>query len=563
MSSVINPLLASPPRRSWSSQAWCGRHRASVPGPTSSAAGHPPPVGSSRPPAASAATSPREYSASPRPVSRPPSLISAVGDDLAGRALIGAWTDLGASPDASESALAASSVDHAAVLDGEGEVAASVADTATAERDIDLELDREPRAPNRPTPPPWCSTETVPRRRWPPRPPPPGATTLVLRDARDPPSASRRGPSVWFEPVSVAKSTRAGEAGILSRVDFVSPNVAELRAMAADVRARENGDAGDGDARDDRDAVRDATETATSARPTAGSHDGPHASAREAAKATARDAETLLRAGVGRVGRSPSARSASSCASETRTASPCARHTHLPALPAKVRSAIGAGTRSWRDASPRYRPVGRWRRRWPSAAAARRAVESDENAGDDPGGKDGDGRAGSGREGGDAKGERGDGDGGRSRVVSVGGSRARRDDEGVRFWGTDATPRASRGGAPRGFFGRGGDPSAGHACEFGGEGWAGGASGAAKRVGSESEGRRPRIAVSFARAQIARGPRGGRTCRTAIVFHSEDTLPSFGRAVALAMYSLCAASFASAAAFSAASLSRAGTTSAP
>ena len=49
---------------------------------------------------------------------------------------------------------------------------------------------------------------------------------------------------------------------------------------------------------------------------------------------------------------------------------------------------------------------------------------------------------------------------------------------------------------------------------------------------------------------------GGRTCRTAHVFHSGDTLPSFGRAVALAMYSLCAASFASAAAFSAASRSR-------
>ena len=120
-------------------------------------------------------------------------------------------------------------------------------------------------------------------------------------DARDSPSASRRGPSVWFEPVSVAKSTRAGEAGILSRVDFVSPNVAELRAMAADVRARENGDASETATRATTATLRDATETATSARPTAGSHDGPYASAWEAAKATARDAETLLRAGVGRV----------------------------------------------------------------------------------------------------------------------------------------------------------------------------------------------------------------------------------------------------------------------
>ena len=59
------------PARSWSSGAWSWTSPRVRPRANPSAAGHPPPVGSSRPPAASAATSPREYSASPRPVSRP------------------------------------------------------------------------------------------------------------------------------------------------------------------------------------------------------------------------------------------------------------------------------------------------------------------------------------------------------------------------------------------------------------------------------------------------------------------------------------------------------------
>ena len=144
-------------------------------------------------------------------------MISAVGDDLAGRALIGAWTDLGASPDAIRVRVDAATPVVAAVLDGEGEVAASVADTVTAERDID---------------PSWitnharrianaaavvldgnCSPEALATATAAAKDDDAGAS-----DARDFPSASRRRPLVWFEPVSVAKSTRAGEAGILSRV---------------------------------------------------------------------------------------------------------------------------------------------------------------------------------------------------------------------------------------------------------------------------------------------------------------------------------------------------------
>ena len=303
-----------------------------------------------------------------------PLLISAVGDDLAGRALIGAWTDLGASPDAIRVRVDAATPVVAAVLDGEGEVAASVADTVTAERDID---------------PSWitnharrianaaavvldgnCSPEALATATAAAKDDDAGAS-----DARDFPSASRRRPLVWFEPVSVAKSTRAGEAGILSRVDFVSPNVAELRAMAADVRARENGDVSETATR--APSGRDA---ATSARPTAGSYDGPYASAWAAAKATARDAETLLRAGVGRVVLTLGSLGVLVC--ERNPDGVGARHTHLPALPAKVRSAIGAGDAlvagcvaalSAGRAVEEAVAIG--------VAAARRAVESDENVG--------------------------------------------------------------------------------------------------------------------------------------------------------------------------------------
>ena len=292
------------------------------------------------------------------PGAAPPLLISAVGDDLAGRALVGAWTDLGGSPDAIRVVADAATPVVAAVLDGDGEVAASVADTVTAERDID---------------PSWIASHA---RRI-------ANAAAVVLDGNCSPAALaaaaaaatedgaggtdgvRRKPLVWFEPVSVAKSTRAGEAGILSRVDFVSPNVAELRAMAADVRARER-------ARETPSAAADAS---VSSAP-----DGEYASAWAAANATARDAETLLRAGVGRVVLTLGSLGVLVC--ERNPDGDGARRLHLPALPAKVRSVVGAGDalvagcvaalsagRSAEEAVA----IG--------VAAARRAVESDENVG--------------------------------------------------------------------------------------------------------------------------------------------------------------------------------------
>lgn len=301
------------------------------------------------------------------PGAAPPLLISAVGDDLAGRALVGAWTDLGGSSDAIRVVVGATTPVVAAVLDGDGEVAASVADTVTAERDID---------------PSWIASHA---RRI-------ANAAAVVLDGNCSPAALaaaaaaatenraggtdgiRRTPLVWFEPVSVAKSTRAGEAGILSRVDFVSPNVAELRAMAADVRARERA----------RELA--ATPSAAAAAASVSSPpDGEYASAWAAANATARDAETLLRAGVGRVVLTLGSLGVLVC--ERNPDGDGARRLHLPALPATVRSVVGAGDalvagcvaalsagRSAEEAVA----IG--------VAAARRAVESDENVGAGGGG---------------------------------------------------------------------------------------------------------------------------------------------------------------------------------
>jgi hypothetical protein len=38
---------------------------------------------------------------------------------------------------------------------------------------------------------------------------------------------------VWFEPTSVVKSLLPSQAGVISHLSYVSPNVEELNAMAA------------------------------------------------------------------------------------------------------------------------------------------------------------------------------------------------------------------------------------------------------------------------------------------------------------------------------------------
>ena len=158
-----------------------------------------------------------------------PLLISAVGDDVAGRALIDAWRALGGDTRGVRVCTGASTPVVATVLDHDGEVAASVADTLTAETGLDAS---------------WIAKHADSIGR---------ATVLVLDgncaestinaavDAAErvvgPWANGEQKPLVWFEPVSVAKSIRATE--VLAKLDFTSPNAGECRAMANAVRARQ------------------------------------------------------------------------------------------------------------------------------------------------------------------------------------------------------------------------------------------------------------------------------------------------------------------------------------
>ena len=158
-----------------------------------------------------------------------PLLISAVGDDVAGRALIDAWRALGGDTRGVRVCTGASTPVVATVLDHDGEVAASVADTLTAEKGLDAS---------------WIAKHADSIGR---------ATVLVLDGncaestiAAAVDAAERvvgawangeQKPLVWFEPVSVAKSIRATE--VLAKLDFTSPNAGECRAMANAVRARQ------------------------------------------------------------------------------------------------------------------------------------------------------------------------------------------------------------------------------------------------------------------------------------------------------------------------------------
>ena len=159
-----------------------------------------------------------------------PLLISAVGDDVAGRALIDAWR--------------ASGRGHARRARVHRRV------HARSSRRSSTTTARLPR-PSRIRKPPrrvwtrsWIAKHADSIGR---------ATVLVLDgncaestiaaavDAAErvvgPWANGEQKPLVWFEPVSVAKSIRATE--VLAKLDFTSPNAGECRAMANAVRARQ------------------------------------------------------------------------------------------------------------------------------------------------------------------------------------------------------------------------------------------------------------------------------------------------------------------------------------
>ena len=157
-----------------------------------------------------------------------PMLISAVGDDVAGRALIDAWRALGGDTRGVRVCTGASTPVVATVLDHDGEVAASVADTLTAETGLDADwIAKHADAVGRATVLVLdgnCAESTI------------AAAVDSAERVVGPWANGEQKPLVWFEPVSVAKSIRATE--VLAKLDFTSPNAGECRAMANAVRAR-------------------------------------------------------------------------------------------------------------------------------------------------------------------------------------------------------------------------------------------------------------------------------------------------------------------------------------
>ena len=272
------------------------------------------------------------FRASP-PGAPPPFLLSAVGDDLAGGALLEAWRKLGRVSAAGVRVRAgATTPTVAAVLDAGGEVAAAVADCDTVEASLDA---------------PWIqahaariATARVVVLDGNCAPSALAAAVAAARAPNDSSSSPRReekrpSPLVWFEPVSVAKAARVIEAGVAREVDVVSPNLAELRAMARAAR------------RTSGRKKRAETENFPSPEPP------PAAAAADVVALARDDVDALLDAGIGNVVLTLGALGVALCRREGdergKRASGSERApfacTHVPALPpnAGVRSLVGAG----------------------------------------------------------------------------------------------------------------------------------------------------------------------------------------------------------------------------
>lgn len=187
---------------------------------------------------------------------------------------------------------------------------------------------------------------------------------------------------VWFEPVSAPKAVRA--ARLLSLLDFVSPNEAELAAMAAAVRRQ----AGSGQRQQQQGQQQQSAGGSSCPRPPGGKPAGTSAAGPQSARAAAAEAAlrpllpdlaTLLQAGVRHVVLTLGADGAALCTlapgaqavaggwwhavvlqgsastwqrhlQPAADAPHCCYHTaclpavcHLPALPATVVNCSGAG----------------------------------------------------------------------------------------------------------------------------------------------------------------------------------------------------------------------------
>ena len=280
----------------------------------------------------------------------PPFLLSAVGDDLAGGALLEAWRKLGRVSTAGVRVRAGAATPAvAAVLDAGGEVAAAVADCDTVETSLDVSWIQAHAARIAAARVVVLDGNCAP-----------AALAAAVAAARAPNETRRRkkedAPLVWFEPVSVAKAARVFEASVAREVDVVSPNLAELRAMARAARR-----AAPGGARPEKESESLSFTEKESEPP-------PAATAADALALARDDVDALLDAGIGNVVVTLGALGLALCRRETRgekegdEAEGHARRgptplenasrgerapftcTLVPALPsAGVRSLVGAG----------------------------------------------------------------------------------------------------------------------------------------------------------------------------------------------------------------------------
>ncbi|EFN56299.1 hypothetical protein CHLNCDRAFT_144692 [Chlorella variabilis] len=245
-----------------------------------------------------------------------PLLVSAVGDDLAGTALLQHWRSLGLSTGLISRLPGAATPTVSVVFDLGGEVAACVADVASLEARLAPPLLRAPAVAAALAAAPVVMLDG-------------NLSAAALEEVCG--QAAAAGVPVWFEPVSVPKSTRA--ASLLSLLTFVSPNERELAAMAAAVRRQQQAQRGT-QAPSSRGSPQ---QEAGGAGPTAAAAASPRASLLRLLP----DIATLLLAGVRHVVVTMGPQGAALCTlgPDRQAVAVC----HVPALPAAVVNCSGAG----------------------------------------------------------------------------------------------------------------------------------------------------------------------------------------------------------------------------
>ena len=237
--------------------------------------------------------------------------VSAVGDDAAGRALRESWARRvgGRGGDRGVRVVRGSrTATVVGVLDGEGELAACVADVECVETGVDAV---------------WCEGFAMDVRE----------AAVVVLDANLGREAiatvcdmcSSAGTALWYEPVSVEKSTRilsGNSARPMASVSYCSPNAAELRELA-------NG-------------IRRTWAKGSPMSPCPFNPEFEFETASDALNAMASDISTLLAAGVENVilTLGPLGVIVSSAPDGDISR---ATHVHVPAVPTRVVSLVGAG----------------------------------------------------------------------------------------------------------------------------------------------------------------------------------------------------------------------------